>query len=597
MALPLRQRSCYLCRLVAGERFDRIAHVNRMLAPRKGPLEELFELRAPELVHDVLASARQCRARIDILQDRVVRQGHALASESTVTDLEFAVSKDGLVSGLSTQIRLSLYGAAFLLDGVASLSLTRWSFSCQRAFCLDRRAAERLPLAASTAELRWKVTADGAERTAAVAIQDLGHQGVGIVVAREAEPLPPADGFPATLEINGHAIECVAEARHSQQLPGKTRYGLRLRALLDGDGCLNAYLSQRFPQLVDRRSLDPEEVHGLLEQSGYLRLREGVVPPRDWLARQDDGAISRDVCFRDRAERLIGHVSFTRAYRRAWLGHQLATIRPHEEAVECREAIYLHIATYPTLVDGDDAMMVGYFDRSRPWHQRFFSGFARWVDSPELAVTIGLDRFERRTAERLPLAVAVAPHVSVGVARKEELDAAAHLVRSHLPSLIANALDINPEYLTIDTLNPRYEGTRYRRGRVAFVLRENERLVGVALCEIGSRELSIFNLFNMAQVFLATGAGAPSEIGQLALLAAVREFYAGRGVEDPILVAPPGTLKAELEPGTFLAETMGMIAWSGRGLRQYENFVRYEFGKERANGKGLKYATVNRQTV
>lgn len=594
-ALPLRQRSWYLCRVVEGERFDRKAHVNLMLAPQTEPLAALFELRAPELVQDVVSSARRSLAQIDVLQDGVERAGQVLATDAGPLAFEFATAKVGLVSGFSTQIRLLLYGASFLLDGIASLSHNRWSFSCERVFSLDRRAAERLPLSDSTAQLRWRVDVDGMEKTAGAPIQDLGHQGVGIVLARETGPLPEGESFSATLRINGHAIECVAEARHAQRLPGKTRYGIRLKALLDRDGCLDAYLAQRFPQLVDRRTLDPEQVHELLQTSGYLALREGVAPSRHWLARQDDTAISRDVCFRDRADRLIGHVSFTRAYGKAWLGHQLATIRPHEEAIACREAIYLHIATYPTLVDGDDAMMVGYFDRNRPWHQRFFSGFARWVDSPQLAVTIGLDRFERRAHERVP--VAMAPHVSVSVASPEDLAGTTQLVRSHLPPLIADALDIRPQCLTATALHPRYVGTGYHRGRVALVLRVNGGLAGVALCETGSRELSIFNLFNMAQVFLRTGAEAPGDDAQLALLSAVREFYAGRGITDPILVAPPGTLKAELEPGTFLAETMGMIAWSGRGLRQYENFIRYEFGKERSNDKGVKYATVRRQTI
>lgn len=580
---------------LAGEWFDGKGHVNLMLAPQTGPLAALFELRAPEIVQDVVSSARRCLAQVELLQDGVERAGQVLAAGATPLGFEFAVSKNGLLSGVTTQVRLSLYGVTFLLEGIASCSLNRWAFSCHRVYSLDRRAAERLPVADPTAQLRWSVSVAGVERTAEAPIQDLGHEGVGIVVSQETDPLPAANEFRATLRIRGQAIECMAEARHAQRLSGRTRYGIRLKALLNRDGCLDAYLSQRFPQLVDRRTLDPEQVYELLQRSGYLALREGVAPARRWLARQDDGAISRDVCFRDHAKRLIGHVSFTRAYGKAWLGHQLATIRPHEEAIACREAIYLHIATYPTLVDGDDAMMVGYFDRSRPWHQRFFSGFARWVDSPDLAVTIGLDRFERRHPGRME--AVVDPHVSVRAASPEDLIGAAQLVRTHLPSLIADALDVRPECLTTSTLNPSYEGTRYHRGRVALVLHVHHRLAGVALCEIGSRELSIFNLFNMAQVFLAKGAEAPANDAQLALLAAVRGFYAARGVDDPIIVAPPGTLKAELEPGTFLAETMGMIAWSGRGLRQYESFVRYEFGKERSNAKGVKYATVSPQTI
>jgi hypothetical protein len=146
-----------------------------------------------------------------------------------------------------------------------------------------------------------------------------------------------------------------------------------------------------------------------------------------------------------------------------------------------------------------------------------------------------------------------------------------------LPPLVAAALDIHPDRLQTEMLNADYEGTRYERGRQALVLRIGGELSGVALCETGSRELSIFNLFNMAQVFILPSASVPA---QLMLLGAVRAFYAARNELGPMIVAPPGTFDASREDGTVLAETMGMIVWSGRALRQYENFIKYQFGRQ-----------------
>ena len=47
-------------------------------------------------------------------------------------------------------------------------------------------------------------------------------------------------------------------------------------------------------------------------------------------------------------------------------------------------------------------------------------------------------------------------------------------------------------------------------------------------------------------------------------------------------MAPPGVFDATAEEGTELAETMGLIAKSGRALRQYESFLDYHFGRHAA---------------
>lgn len=50
----------------------------------------------------------------------------------------------------------------------------------------------------------------------------------------------------------------------------------------------------------------------------------------------------------------------------------------------------------------------------------------------------------------------------------------------------------------------------------------------------------------------------------------------------PIIAAPPGALHAEAEPGTELAETMGMISKAGRSMPLYAAYLDYHFAKLQA---------------
>jgi hypothetical protein len=541
---------------------------------------ELFELRSRDIVSELLAQLRRVRPALTLVQGDRECAAEIAPAPAGGSDLTLAALAPGFVHGAVAALRFRLHDAPFRVEGtLGRLETGRWRLGAVRVFSLDQRAAHRLALSGDDAVLRWSELADGDVRQGAATVDELGAEGIGFSVAPETLRSRDGSPFAATLEIDGRRIPCLAEPRYRRDTPTLTRVGVRLHTRAARGELVDAYLRRRFPQLLPRREAGAGDVVDLLDRSGYLALRPDMQPERRWFERSDDDDISRDVCFRAGDGALIGHVSFTRAYPRAWLGHQLATLRHHAEATACRRSIYLHIATYPTLVDGDQAMMVGYYDRARPWHQRFFSGFVEWLSAPELAVAYGLDRFERNTrapAPMLPRTAAVDVHAPAG----DELVQAAALVRGQLPPLIAEVLDIHPERLISSQLNGHYEATRYERGRHVLVLRERGEFVGVALCEIGSRELSIFNLFNMAQIFVATGRSRPSIAAQLQLLSAVRALYAARGEHNPMIVAPPGTVDAAMEPGTFLAETMGMIAWSGRALRQYENFINYQFGAQ-----------------
>jgi hypothetical protein len=332
-----------------------------------------------------------------------------------------------------------------------------------------------------------------------------------------------------------------------------------------------------FPGLCARHDVDPDEVLELFDESGYLALREGTTPDDGWYC-ADDPIVTQDVMYRAEDGALLGHVSITRGYSGCWLGHQIATLREHSEAMECRRSLYDFFSSHPRELDGPHAMLLGYYDRSRRWHKRFFEGFVQWMDDEGDAVVVPLDRFERDGPIQETRGHSAPPGVRIEVLEDADLAAATRLIRSHLPALAIEAFDLRPASLRQSDLHPAYRNSRYSRGRQALSLKEDDELVGVVLCEHGSSELSLFNILNMAQVFLATGDAAPRISSQLALLNSIRDFYAWRGVDHPLIVAPPETFVAAKAANTILAETMGCIVWSGRALHLYRHYLDEQFG-------------------
>jgi hypothetical protein len=444
---------------------------------------------------------------------------------------------------------------------------------------MNRRGASRLPLAPGTARLRWSELNSTHSDLVESPVTDLAVDGIGLSIEASRTPPPESGVFPAILDISGQHVSCLAQTCHRHETGNTSSYGVRLETLAGRETMIENYLSHRFPELVPRAQVDIGAMTTLLEQSGYLGLRPGMLLSADWFRLRDANRLSRDICYRANDGSFIGHVSATRAYSRAWLGHQIATLRNHPESTECRRSLYLHVAAYATLVDGEDTVMYGYFDRSKKWHKVFFYDFVKWIDDPRSAVIVELDRFERSDPGSLTGRPEPIPGFDVATPGAEELVTATALIRAQLPFLVAETLDIHPERLVSKALHESYRGSSYSRERHLLVLRDRGRLVGLCLCETGSRELSLFNLFNTAFFFFLTGPSAPRREAQLLLLAHVRTLYAARGEHNPLIVAPPDTFDATGEPGTVLAETMGLIAKSGLSLRQYECFIKYQFGK------------------
>ena len=103
-----------------------------------------------------------------------------------------------------------------------------------------------------------------------------------------------------------------------------------------------------------------------------------------------------------------------------------------------------------------------------------------------------------------------------------------------------------------------------------FALRLRGRLVGVALCETGSPDLSLFDIFNLAQLYLPIGVSV--DLCQV-LVDFVRSYYRGLGCSNPLIVTRCATLPSPEALGLEHVETMGCIVWSMTALPRYRRYL------------------------
>ncbi len=521
-----------------------------------------FSIRDGREAQAVLRDAASGETRVEWVDGSGRGHGHLAVEDDRVS-----LRADGALPRGTTNLSFVLHGVPLFvrcdLDGARVLEpLAVWS--------TEHRASTRAALETS-AYLEWFSTDGVAFHLHRAPLLDFGATGARSLHAHGTR-VPGPDVFAATLCVNGNAIHCMVEVRSRRSSERGEELGLRFLSS-DSSDISELVMNQLFPRLVPRRSVPSDRLVELFDKSGYLKLRDGCRPSDAWLSLHAD-ALSRDLVYVADNGDAVGHSSITRAYRRTWLAHQTAMLSQHADAVEARAHLLLGLTMLASLLDGPDAHVIAYYDRSKPYGRIFFEEFAQSVSSAAASGVTTFDRFERDTAP-LNLGFDVPEHASVDFAKESELALVATLVRSHLPRLFADVTDIEPALLRRRSLHPAYEGSHLERGREVLALHVHGVLVGVALCEYTTRDLTLFNTMNLAQIYLV--GGGVEDGAQRLLQHCVRTFYAARGIADPLVVASPGSFRADLDPHVRLVETMGAITWSFEGLRAYENYLRLRF--------------------
>lgn len=527
------------------------------------------DLTDSRFIADVLKSCSAARPRVQIrTSDGRVRSGHWLGPPSELAGVYVVADTDLLPEGPSA-VTFEVHGVVFVLRGYLRQHAQQGTNATIEGpltlLALERRNAARVALPEGHAELVWGAGAGDASWTERSAVRDITPTGVGVVADESAGPLPRT-AFSAELRVGDKVVPCLAYAQRRSATQGETS-GVGIDAGRLRHRVVEMILEEWMPRLSPRSAIDCESMQALMRDSGYLRLRDSDVDFQAWTSVVPQNLPSYDRVYRATDGTLLGHMSATRIYSKTWLIHQLACLRGHPESGECRKSLYLFMAAIPTIHDGQSGSILAYFDPRLRWHNLFFGRFTEWTNDPSLSVICAFDRFERdapREAFDSPAGC------EVREACREELPAVCTLVRAHLPQIVGDAFDVHPANLRRGARAP-------ERGRHVLVLRQGGELAGAALCDTGDPTVSLFNIVNMAQIYVCTGSRAPSPDAQRALVSACRAFYEARNVNRPLIVSPQDTLRGAAEPGTHLAETMGCIVIKGPGVRQWENFCRFYF--------------------
>jgi hypothetical protein len=427
----------------------------------------------------------------------------------------------------------------------------------------DRRAFPRVHL---NPDLQLASLSPLADDKLALPVLDLSPGGAAVL----ADTCPDwLDGrTELALRAGNQLIPCrVLDARPSFSV-GSRALGLRLGFdKLERHAVANSYHKLRFAALQRRGALRASALQQLFVESGYLALKSDLVPSATWLRADWPNRLTHEAVYVARDERPLGHVTVTRAYPRAWLGHEIATVRDHSEALACRRVLYQHFSVWPRLLDGEAAHLLGYYNRSRPWHRRMFEDFAATSRVTDCAV-VPMDRYVTQAiGDTEPAELS-----NVTVGGIEHGTAVARIISDYWPALARHAFDIAPDRLATECMHSAYRDLGLTRSRTVLVLTVKGEVVGAALCEWTDCEISLFNVLNMAHVFLARGSDLSPDVSG-SLVHAVRAFYAARGAPPPIIACPPGTFKDVALTGCVWTETMGCIIWNGEGLRLFEQYV------------------------
>ena len=430
----------------------------------------------------------------------------------------------------------------------------------------ESRAATRVK-PRELVEMEWYTVDETGVTSHRAPVVDIGTGGARTFHEAGAQ-VPVGTTFAATISAKNELVSCMAHVRSRTTTEAGTHLGLQLVAQ-DPRFLADIVLRTLFPEVRPRRDVAPGELYDLFEDSGYLRLREGCAPSSEWAAVNAD-ELTRDLVYVGKSGDAIAHGSVTRAYRNTWLGHQTAMRSNHTEATRARRLLTT-MTMITSLLEGPSGRLIAYYNPFLPYGRLFFDRFAKWVDSPELAVVTHLDWFEH---DGLPLTldVDVPPEISVGVATPRELAFVTDLARSQLPPLLSDALDLHPSLLRASALHPSYAASHLTRSREVFVVRSHGRPIGGALCELTSKELSLFNTLNLAQFFFVDG--CKDVVAQRALHHHVRSYYEAHGIQDPFVLAPPGAFDPSLHNPKSPPKRTGCITWSFEGIRAYENYVR-----------------------
>jgi hypothetical protein len=220
-------------------------------------------------------------------------------------------------------------------------------------------------------------------------------------------------------------------------------------------------------------------------------------------------------------------LSFTKPYRNAWLGHQVAK-RPGKPPAGVQEAgaimrdIYLRTFEHPQS-DPDFHWVVAYVEALNPWINKAHVKYAqRQMElGSGLAYTRKIQKMKAYSHE-----LSGRDHgFDVGPATPGELSLLAATISHQFPECYTEALDLTRDRLDLGPVTQKWKSFGMERERNVLVARRHGIPYAAAIVELGQLGANLFRLLDNTRMFSLLGEGPRA---YAALMDAARRWYAAR---------------------------------------------------------------------
>lgn len=264
-------------------------------------------------------------------------------------------------------------------------------------------------------------------------------------------------------------------------------------------------VTQRWPTLESGASATFDELFDLFLRSGLVKvahieaLRPGMEEVRRTFSLVSNIAntLFRSIVIRERG-RVVGHVSSVRVYQNTWYVQHLAAASGSPES---SLHVNLGVADFFDQLRGLEYFKMAFYSDNN-YTGRAFATFARRIESPTLSMT----------RQHIPLLIRVErtpppPPLPKGIdsfeAGRDDYKTLQHFMVQRTPSLMLKSDDLLAEHFGLAQLDEDFLKYSMHRRRRAWVLRDANGILAVALAELTSPGLSLFDYLNNIRILYA----------------------------------------------------------------------------------------------
>jgi hypothetical protein len=310
---------------------------------------------------------------------------------------------------------------------------------------------------------------------------------------------------------------------------GRARCGIELEGLSDAERGHLAELivRQQFLGLGDGGRVGFDEMMQFFRDSRFLTpQREQASPLTADVQRtfealaEAPSTLFKSVVFRE-GERIVGHISSVRSYRRTYSIQHLAA------AVGRQAGLILSLGNAEYLMHNLDFEFIKmWFHAKNLFPSRIFGGFARKVFDPALCTLRRFGHVTLSTAQP----TAPVPGVDVIEASGDDLAVVERYFVANEAPLLVRADDLTRNALALNELHAQYRTAGLQRRRRVLIAFDGTTPLGFALLEVSSPGLNLFEALSRFQLFVLPEAEARDGEVRRALVHALLGVYrlAGR---------------------------------------------------------------------